>query len=154
MPLGMEVVVGPGGIVLDGGSSCPLERGKATPHFLARVLWPNGRPSQLLQSSCSSWSALQQHVNIHIGKYKYTECGRCCDSSYELVVPVQRQIHSTKKPFEFIVLFHYQQDCPQGNCWYLFFVFNFYRRMNLNANRGIAIVIMSICLSVTFVHCD
>jgi len=58
MPLGTEVGLGPGEIVL--GTQLPLtERGTAGPrHFSAHVhfgpclLWPNSRPSQRLLSSC------------------------------------------------------------------------------------------------------
>jgi len=37
-------------------------------------------------------------VNIHIGKYKCTECGKCYVSNLKLVV--HRRIHSGEKPFE------------------------------------------------------
>ena len=33
MPLGVEVGLGPGDIVLDGDSATPTERGTAAPHF-------------------------------------------------------------------------------------------------------------------------
>jgi len=52
MPLGTEVGLGPGHIVLDGVQLPPPGRGHSTPLF-GRLLWPNGRPSHLLQSSCS-----------------------------------------------------------------------------------------------------
>ena len=42
IPLGTEVGVGPGDIVLDGDPQLSAERGIAAPHFSARVLWPNG----------------------------------------------------------------------------------------------------------------
>ena len=44
IPLVMEAEVGPGHTVLDGDSSPPL--------FSPCLLWPNGRPSQQLLSSC------------------------------------------------------------------------------------------------------
>jgi len=46
MSLCMEVGRTPGHIVLDEdpAPSCP-ERGSSAPHFSARLLWPNGRPS-------------------------------------------------------------------------------------------------------------
>ena len=53
MPLGMEVGLGPGHIVLDGepvGTQRP--RTSPSPLFGACLLWPNGRPSQQLLSSC------------------------------------------------------------------------------------------------------
>jgi len=54
MPLGTEIGLGPGHIVLDGDSAPPpTERGTAAPlQFSAHVFWPNGRPSQQLLSSC------------------------------------------------------------------------------------------------------
>jgi len=51
MPLDKEVGLGPDHIVLDGdpvGTSAPTA---SPPHFLARLLWPDGRPSQQLLSS-------------------------------------------------------------------------------------------------------
>jgi len=53
MPLGMEVGLGSGDIVLDGPSS-PMERGTAAPPPLLGpcLLWPNGRLSHQLLSSC------------------------------------------------------------------------------------------------------
>jgi len=53
MALGMEVGLGPGHIVLD-GSQLP-RKGHSSPHrplFSAHVYCGNGRPSQLLLSSC------------------------------------------------------------------------------------------------------
>jgi len=38
MPLGTEVGVGPGGIVLDGDPAPPTERGTAAPHFSAHFV--------------------------------------------------------------------------------------------------------------------
>jgi len=37
MPLGTEVGLGPGDIVLDGNQAAPTERGTAAPHFSADV---------------------------------------------------------------------------------------------------------------------
>jgi len=48
MPLGMEVGLSPGDIVLDGAQ----KMGTPPPIFGPRPLWLNGRPSQLLLSSC------------------------------------------------------------------------------------------------------
>jgi len=39
MPLGMEVGLGPGNIVLDGDIAAPMERGTVAPHFLADVYY-------------------------------------------------------------------------------------------------------------------
>ena len=51
MPLGLEVDLGPGHIVLD-GDDAPPERGTPAPLFGPCLLWPNGRQSQLLLSTC------------------------------------------------------------------------------------------------------
>jgi len=53
MPLGKAVGLGPGHIVLDGdpvGTQRPPQQ--LLPTFDPCLLWPNGRPSQLLLSSC------------------------------------------------------------------------------------------------------
>jgi len=50
--LGTEVGLSPGNIVLDGDPASPSERGTADPDFSVCLLWPNGRPSQQLVSSC------------------------------------------------------------------------------------------------------
>ena len=52
MPLGTEEDLGPGDIVLDGEPAAPTERGTAAPLFGSCLVWPNGRPSQLLLSCC------------------------------------------------------------------------------------------------------
>jgi len=58
MTLGTEVYLGPGHIVLDGDLVPPSKRGTAAlPHFPFPLfgpclLWPNGRPSQLLLTTC------------------------------------------------------------------------------------------------------
>jgi len=59
MPLGMEVDLGPGHTVLDGDSS-PLPKGaqQPPPLFGPCLLWPNGRPSELLLSTCLNLSEL------------------------------------------------------------------------------------------------
>ena len=56
MPLGTEVVLGPGDIVLDGDAAYPNENGHSSPPPLSDpyLLWPNGRPSRQLLCSCSS----------------------------------------------------------------------------------------------------
>jgi len=50
-PLGREVDLGPGHIVLDGVSAL-RETGTAAPIFSARIYCGHGRPSQLLLSAC------------------------------------------------------------------------------------------------------
>ena len=51
MPLGKEVGLGPGHIVRWGPSGDPAPTA-APPTFGPCLLWPNGRPSQQLLSSC------------------------------------------------------------------------------------------------------
>jgi len=62
MPLGRDIGIGPGHIVLDGDPSLPAKKGTQPPIFgPCLLLWPNGRPSQLLLSTCihyiRSWYA-------------------------------------------------------------------------------------------------
>jgi len=53
MPLGMEVGLGPGHIVLDGDPAPPSKGHSGIPLFCSPcLLWPNSRPSQLLLSTC------------------------------------------------------------------------------------------------------
>ena len=52
MPLGAEVGLGPVDIVLDGAQlPASLQKRGTAPIFGPRLLWPNGRPSQLLLST-------------------------------------------------------------------------------------------------------
>jgi len=54
MLVGTEVDLGPGHIALDGDPAPPPPKGaQQPPLFGPCLLWPNGRPSQLLLSSCS-----------------------------------------------------------------------------------------------------
>jgi len=48
MALGMEVGLGPGHIVLDGDPAPLLKMGQRPSIFGPFLLWPNGRPPQLL----------------------------------------------------------------------------------------------------------
>jgi len=68
MPLGTEVCLGPGHIVLYGDLALSLKRGTAAPPplFGPCLLWPNGRPSQLLLSSCSPYEFCFSRVFSHI----------------------------------------------------------------------------------------
>jgi len=56
-PLGMEVDLGPGHIVLDGVPAL-RESGTAAPIFSAHVYCGHSRPSQLLLSSCNCVSSI------------------------------------------------------------------------------------------------
>ena len=56
MPLGTEVALGPGHIVLD-GIQLP-QKGHSPAIFGPCLLWPNGCPSQLLLSTCSALTLL------------------------------------------------------------------------------------------------
>jgi len=51
MPHGIEVGIGPGHIVVD-GNPAPPKKGTAPAIFGPCLLCPNGRPSQLLLSTC------------------------------------------------------------------------------------------------------
>jgi len=69
MPLDMEVGLGPGDVVLDGdpASPPPRKRWVQPPVFGPCLLSPNGRPSQLLLSTCSNrvvntWNSLAHRV--------------------------------------------------------------------------------------------
>jgi len=50
MPLGTEVDLGPSHIVLNGDPAPPQKGAEQPPLFGPCLLWPNGRPSQLLLS--------------------------------------------------------------------------------------------------------
>jgi len=68
MPLGMEVGIGPGDIVLDEDTAAsPLKGAQEPPTFRPMsILWPNSRPSQRLLSSCSP---LLMHETTTIDEY-------------------------------------------------------------------------------------
>jgi len=69
MPLGMEVDLGPGHIVLDGHPAPPTKKSGTATSFRSMSM-ANGRPSQLLLSSCNVIISLQwfpltdRHLNI------------------------------------------------------------------------------------------
>jgi len=65
MPLGREVDVGPGDIVLD-GDPAPSPKEAQPSIFGSCLLWPNGRLSQLLLRSCCT---------AHGRKYLYFTMG-------------------------------------------------------------------------------
>jgi len=74
MPLGMEVGLGPGDIVLDGDSAPSTERGTAAPCFSATLLW-HCRPSQ------------QYIGSLMISALKWT-----CDSMVMSLIPGRRRM--------------------------------------------------------------
>jgi len=68
MPLGTEVGLGPGYIVLDGDPD-PL-KGAQPPVFGPGLLWPNGRPSLLLLSTC----IVRLHLTIVTDRVAWSVC--------------------------------------------------------------------------------
>ena len=52
MPLGRKVGLNPSDVVLDGDPAPLPQKGAEPPIFGPCLLWPNGRPSQLLLSTC------------------------------------------------------------------------------------------------------
>ena len=71
MSLGRKVGLGPGDIVLDG--ELPSPKGAQPRIFGSCLLWPNGRPSQLLLSTCLLWDLVRittyqlNFLFIHVG---------------------------------------------------------------------------------------
>jgi len=75
MPLGAEVGLGPGDIVLD-EDPAPLTQSGTTvsPLFGPHLLWRNGRPSQQLLSSCkirSSSATAESTISAVKAKFHY-----------------------------------------------------------------------------------
>jgi len=66
MPLGVEVGLGPGDIVLDGDPAPSPGKGHSSPSqlFGLCLLWLNGRPSQQLLSSCTLLVAFELFVAL------------------------------------------------------------------------------------------
>jgi len=62
VPLGKEVGLGPGHTVLDGD---PSPHSSPSPLFGSCLLWPNGRLSQQLLSSCASSTAAYLLKRVH-----------------------------------------------------------------------------------------
>jgi len=63
MPLDREVGLVAGNIVLDGDPAPPPPKGHSLPpNFGPCLLWPNGRPPQLLLSTCLVDESLACHV--------------------------------------------------------------------------------------------
>jgi len=87
MPLGTEVGLGPGDIVLDGDRASPTKRGTAAPPplFSPCLLWPNGRPSQLVLSTCYIYLKLGNSYRTNrtvIIQYLVLQCSLHNDYKY------------------------------------------------------------------------
>jgi len=99
MPLGTEVGLGPGDIVLDGDPAFPTERGTAVPPLFGRCLlrWPSGRPSQQLLSSCSYWSTATLKIEIDSVRTDSMYCMRhffaVCVCVYTSILGIAIQDH-------------------------------------------------------------
>ena len=70
----------PGHIVLDGDPAHPTERDTVPPHFGPCLLWPNGRPSHQLLSSCymdlfETGHLLCVYVLMKLNICKFPGCG-------------------------------------------------------------------------------
>ena len=66
MPLGTKVGLGPGRIVLH-GNPVPLPKGAQPPNFRSMSAVANGRPSQLLLSTCHNC-----HSETNPGEHMYS----------------------------------------------------------------------------------
>jgi len=89
MPLGMEVGIGPGHIVLDGDPAPPW-KGAQHPTFRPMSMWPNSRPSQLLLSSCRLWSLLgimYHYTVLELCIFRWL-MRVCCGSRWGFSLPV------------------------------------------------------------------
>ena len=64
MPLGTEVGLGPDYIVLDGDPAPP--KGAQPPIFGLYLLWPNGRPFQLMLSTCTFIIIIITRLMTHV----------------------------------------------------------------------------------------
>jgi len=65
MPFGTQVGLSPSDIVLDGDPApLPKKGAEPAPIFGPCLLWPNGRPSLLLLSSCPDGSALSSIITV------------------------------------------------------------------------------------------
>jgi len=72
MPLGKEVDLGPGHIVLDGDPVGTQPPQQPLPTLGPCLLWPNGRPSQQLLSFCFIKRQFFTFIIIYGNKHKYT----------------------------------------------------------------------------------
>jgi len=92
--------LGPGDIVLDGelGPSSATERGTSAPLFGPCLLWPNGRPSQQLLSSCNT-GLVGSHMTgrVRPGPKKTVPCSTLATPPMHMSTHMQRN-HSIDKP--------------------------------------------------------
>ena len=80
MALCTKVGLGPGHIVLHGDPAPPPIGGTAPKKFGPCLLWPNGRPSQLLLSTCplayeNVHSSIAYHMPKWLGLYSWDTSG-------------------------------------------------------------------------------
>jgi len=73
MPLGKEVGLVPGHIVLDGDPVGIQPPQQPLPTFGPCLLWPNGRPSQQLLSSCMKTNARNAEKKL-MSRYNVCQC--------------------------------------------------------------------------------
>jgi len=94
MPLGTEVSLGSGHIVLDGNPAPPCKGHSSPPLFDRWLLWPNGRPSQQLLSSC------QNSFTVRLGSKFITSSSFSIPPRLKCVITL---------PCEIFVVFHSAQ---------------------------------------------
>ena len=113
MPLGTKVGLGPGHIMLMGPRS-PSQKGAQPPIFGPCLLWPNGRPCQVLLRTCLSLLSVTDinivHYFIPNNNWAATQDGRtallysvypmCTIERKEPVVGTKQNIHINKQNAE------------------------------------------------------
>jgi len=115
MPLGTEVDLGLGHIVLDGEPASPSPRkGHSSPlSFSLRLLWPNGRPCQLRLSSCNysrhrgcctahrgSWCVLLSLTYFGSTLWRWKRNARMWIYGSEVVTKCENKMYILKKMVE------------------------------------------------------
>jgi len=76
MPLGIQVGLDPSDIVLDGDPARSLpQKGIELPIFGPCLLWPNGRPSQLLLSTCKTRMWADAYRDGRPAEYRWSKRG-------------------------------------------------------------------------------
>jgi len=69
-----SIGLSPGDIMLDGDSSPPKKGHSRPPHFSARLLCPNGRPSRLLLRTCCDHYSAQFNLELNGGQPNFALC--------------------------------------------------------------------------------